>query len=173
MEIRRYRPGEEAAIWAVYYGATRHIVARYYTEQQIVRWAPDDKDMGNWSVRLQKKNPLVAIKDSTIVGFAELEADGHIDCFYCHHEWQRQGIGSQLLAAVEFEALKLRLSELFAEVGLTGIEFFKARGFHIEHHHTNKVCEAAAEQFLVRKKLTDESTLATDPPDEPQLDLSH
>ena len=40
MQIRRYRPGEEAAIWAVYFEATRQTVARDYTAAQVQRWAP-------------------------------------------------------------------------------------------------------------------------------------
>lgn len=109
--------------------------------------------MGEWCERLEQKNPFVAVIDSQIVGFAELEADGHIDCFYCRHRFQRQGIGSQLLTAVETEALLLGLAELFAEVSLTGIAFFRAKGFRIEEHRTNIVCGASAEQFLVRKTL--------------------
>ncbi len=31
-----------------------------------------------------------------IVGFAEFEPNGHIDCFYCHHEWIGYGIGHAL-----------------------------------------------------------------------------
>jgi len=154
MEIRRYRPGEEAAIWAVFYGSTHNIVAQRYTQAQVRRWAPDDKDMGEWCDRLRQKTPFVAVINSQIVGFAELESNGHIDCFYCHHEHQRQGIGSQLLAAVETEALELGLSVLFAEVSLTGIEFFKAKGFEIEEHRTNTVCDGTAEQFLVKKTIT-------------------
>ncbi|MHC5079930.1 MAG: GNAT family N-acetyltransferase [Planctomycetota bacterium] len=113
MEIRRYRPGEERAIWEVYYGSTRNVVAREYTEEQVKRWAPDDDDMERWKRKLARTNPFVAVIEGKIVGFAELEKDGHIDCFYCHHEVQRMGIGRALWHAVEAEAERLGLKNLF------------------------------------------------------------
>ena len=75
MEIRRYKPGEELDIWSVFYGSMRFVCSRDYTPEQIARWAPNYKDMDEWSERLAKKNPFVAIIGSTIVGFAELEPE--------------------------------------------------------------------------------------------------
>jgi hypothetical protein len=34
-----------------------------------------------WHKRLQTKLPYIAEDNGEIVGFGELEADGHIDCF--------------------------------------------------------------------------------------------
>ena len=153
MDIRRYERGEEGAIWSVYFGSTRHIVAREYTDEQVRRWAPDQPDMQAWTRRLARTNPFVAVIDSQLVGFAELEPNGHIDYFYCHQNFQGQGVGTRLLAAVEDEAHRLDLNELFAEVSTTGIHFFRAKGFFIEDERTNIVCDAPAKQFLVRKRL--------------------
>ncbi|MHB1949598.1 MAG: GNAT family N-acetyltransferase [Gammaproteobacteria bacterium] len=44
---------------------------------------------------------MVAVMDDKIVGFAELEDNGHIDCFYCHHEYQGCGVGSALMREIE------------------------------------------------------------------------
>jgi putative acetyltransferase len=114
MEIRRYKPGEESEVWSVYFSSTRNVVSREYTADQVNRWAPDDLDMEPWAARLVRTNPFVALVDAKIVGFAELESDGHIGYFYCHHEFQRQGIGSGLWEAVEREGKRLRLESIFA-----------------------------------------------------------
>ena len=153
MIIRRYRPGEEAEIWNVYYTSTRHIVSQDYTLAQIERWAPNEYDIMNWRERIAKKDPFVALINEEIVGFAELEMDGHIDCFYCHHEFQRQGIGARLMEKIFTEANQLGLDRLFAEVSSTARDFFKAKGFKIEQETNHIVCGQPAKQYLMSKAL--------------------
>lgn len=150
IEVRRYRPGEENEVWSVYFGSTHHVVSRDYTPEQISRWAPDSIDSDAWRRRLEKTKPFVAVIDNQIVGFAELEADGHIGYFYCHHEFQRQGIGSAIMKELVGEAKRLELETLFAEVSTTAIEFFIAKGFRVEQERINLVCGAPAKQYLVR-----------------------
>src|SRR5437764_929454 len=99
MKIRRYLRGEEAAIWKVYFAATRESIAQDYHADLIERWAPLDQDMSQWATRLVAKNPFVALVDENIAGMAEIQPDGFIDYFYVHPKWQRRGIGKALLAA--------------------------------------------------------------------------
>ena len=153
MEIRRYRLGEEDSLWALYFNTTHHVIAREYTQAQVNSWAPADADMEAWAERLATKNPLVAIEDGQIVGFAELEPDGHIDYFYCHHEWQRCGVGTALLQIVETEAKCFGLDALHAEVSTTAVAFFRAKGFEVIEERENIVCGAPAKQYLMRKHV--------------------
>src|SRR4030095_13228380 len=118
MEIRRYKRGEEQAVWDVYFAATRESIARDYHAELIDRWAPRDPDMGQWSDRLAQKNPFVALVDQQIVGMAEIEADGFIDYFYVHPKWQGRGIGKALLATLEAEMAKLGVGLIFADVSI-------------------------------------------------------
>lgn len=97
MEIRRYIPGEEEAIWDVLFKAMRETNARDYHPDLIERWAPQDKDMDEWRTRIEGKNPFVVVTGGGIVGFAELERCGYIDCFYVHPEWQGKGVGKALI----------------------------------------------------------------------------
>jgi putative acetyltransferase len=129
MEIRRYNPGEECAIWEVYFQATRESIARDYHPELIDRWAPRDQNMGRWTDRLAQKNPFVAIVEGEIVGMAELETDGFIDYFYVHPRWQGGGIGKALLAPLESEAAKSGINMLSANVSITAKTFFLSRGF--------------------------------------------
>ena len=63
MEIRRYKRGEETAIWKVYFATTHESNARDYHADLIERWAPHDQDMVQWNARLAQKNPFVAVAD--------------------------------------------------------------------------------------------------------------
>src|SRR6516165_4242228 len=131
MEIRRYRLGEERAIWGVYFAATRESIARDYHPDLVERWAPCNQDMKAWGERLGQKNPFIAIVDGQIVGMAEIEPDGFIDDFYVHPRWQHKGIGKALLATLEGEATKAGVRTIFADVSVTAQRFFLSRGFGI------------------------------------------
>ena len=147
MHVRRYKPGEERAIWDVYYGSTRNVVATRYTADQVNRWAPDNYDDASWTARLQRSKPFVAVCDDQVVGFAELLENGQIDYFYCHHEHQRKGIGTALMQAIISDALKLGVNTLNANVSLTAVDFFRSHGFEIITETNKLVCGKPAPQF--------------------------
>lgn len=153
MEIRRWQPGEEASIWEVYSAATRRVVSQDYTPEQVARWAPEEPDWTAWAERLAQVNPFVAIVSGRVAGFAELEPDGHIDRFYTHPDFHRQGVGTALLEAILEAARSLGLQRLFAEVSTTGVDFFLARGFTMEEERRPLVCGAPAIQFLMSRRL--------------------
>ena len=151
--VRKFRIGDEAALWLAYYEATRQCNARDYHPELIERWAPRNNDMEEWSTRLIEKRPFVAVVGTTPVGFAELEENGHIDYFYCHPDWQRRGIGSQLLPRVEAEANAMGLNILFAEVSITAKNFFLAKGFRIVKSRKNVIAGHVAPNFEMEKRL--------------------
>ena len=155
INIRRCRPGEEEALWTLYHDTTHEVNGRDYTPEQLERWAPSQVDMKKWKDRIRARDPFVAERDGEIAGFAELEPDGHIDYFYCHHQCQRMGVGRSLYGAIEAEARRLGLSCLRAEVSITAKDFFLSMGFEILKEQNNVVCGAVAKNYLMRKELTD------------------
>jgi GNAT superfamily N-acetyltransferase len=152
MNVRRFRVGDEEELWRLYHDTTRKIVGRDYTQEQVERWAPDQKP-SEWDENFGKKIPFIAEEDGKIVGFAELEPTGHVDHFYCHYQWQRKGVGKLLLQALEGEAIRLEINWLFTEVSLTAREFFLSRGFEIVRLEENLICGAIAKRFQMRKAL--------------------
>ena len=115
---------------------------------------PAAADAAEWKKRLRERNPFVAEAEGMLLGFAELEPNGHIDYFYCHHERLGQGIGTQLLKAIEREAVKRGLDLLRAEVSVTAKPFFLHHGFEIVEEQSNMVCGAPAKRYLMRKRLS-------------------
>jgi len=156
MEIRRYNHGEERAVWSVYFAATRESIARDYHPELIERWAPHDQSMRQWADRLAQKNPFVAVVDDEIVGMAEIEPDGFIDYFYVHPKWQDKGIGKALLATLESEASKQRVSVISADVSITAKPFFLSRGFVVTEAKSNIILGHPAPNFRMLKTLNSE-----------------
>jgi len=112
-----------------------HINSHDYTPAQINAWAPKDinKDINIdfWVNRLSQSITYVAEETDQIIGFGNLEPNGHLDCFYCHKDFQRMGVGSQLLATIEATARSLKIQTLFTEASITARPFFEAKGFRV------------------------------------------
>jgi GNAT superfamily N-acetyltransferase len=131
MQIRDYEPSDAAAIVALFTATVHAINARDYSLEQLNVWAPRDYDLARWAARLAEKRPFVAVQGAIMLGFCELEADGHIDCFYVNKDYQGQGVGQRLYGECERRALASGCVRLYAEVSLTARPFFTRQGFRL------------------------------------------
>jgi putative acetyltransferase len=129
VEIRDYRRGDADAITRLFYATVRNVNRRDYSEEQIIAWAKEVPDASLWHRRMAARCTLVADQDGVIIGFTELEHDGHLDMFYVQKDVIGRGVGRQLYAATEAKALELGLGVIFAEVSITARPFFEQRGF--------------------------------------------
>lgn len=96
-------------------GTVHKANARDYFREQVNAWAPEQADLELWLKRLRGSITLVTEENQTIVSFANLDPNGHIDCFYTHSEDQNKGYGSKLLLAIEQRARVLGLKKIFTE----------------------------------------------------------
>ena len=136
--IRGYRLGDLDALIDVFLRAIREVACRDYTSAQIDAWARVDR--GTWSERRLSRPTWVAEWQGNIVGFTDLEADGHLDMMFVHPDYQGLGIATALLCTVEQAARHQGLIRLFTEASLTARPFFERRGFvvlasqQVSHH---------------------------------------
>lgn len=129
MEIRLFKKSDAEQVAQLFFD-TVHIVNRQdYSEEQIRAWAPDNIHFRNWEKSCLEKFTLVTELNGTIIGFAQFEDNGHIDCFYCHHEHQKQGVGTQLYNAIEDYARTRRITKIYTEASITARPFFMKMGF--------------------------------------------
>lgn len=152
--IRLYSEADASSLAAIYFNTIHNINSKDYSPEQINAWAPvSSLETDGWMHKWQKLIPIVATIDKKVVGFAELENNGHIDCFYCHHEYQGCGVGSALLNEVEKSARKSKLNKLFAEVSITAKPFFEAKGFTVTKQQSVVVREVELTNFVMEKLL--------------------
>lgn len=154
--IRAYQETDVPALANIFYHTIHTIHRRDYTEEQVNAWAPHDsaENYSGWQKKLAKVKPYVAVVNETIVGFAEFETSGHIDCFYVHHEWQSKGIGSALMKAIIQKAEKQSISRIFAEVSITAKPFFEHKGFRVVKEQTVTLRGAELKNFVMEKYFT-------------------
>ena len=131
MQIRLFKQEDAAQIAWLFHNTVRNINSQDYSERQVVAWAPEDVYFRDWQAVCSSRYTYVAEEDNQIIGFGELEANGHIDCFYVHYRHQGQGVGSKIYQAIEAQAKELNLSRLFAEASITAKEFFVGKGFKV------------------------------------------
>ncbi len=137
VQVREYRSGDAQALANIYYNTIHKVNIQHYNLEQVNVWAPETSLDGNkWIKKFERTKPYVATVDELIVGFAEFEPDGHIDCFYCRHDWIGRGVGSALMNAIYKKAHDWKIKRLFAEVSITAKTFFEKQGFIINCEQT-------------------------------------
>ncbi|MDX2212867.1 MAG: GNAT family N-acetyltransferase [Oculatellaceae cyanobacterium bins.114] len=153
MQIRLFHPQDAEQIAQLFHDTIREVNSRDYSESQVKAWAPDNIHFRNWVEACSKRFTYVADDAGVIAGFGELEANGHIDCFYCHKDYQRQGVGSQIYAAIEAKAIALGLKYLFVEVSITAKPFFQQMGFAVVKEQQEPRRGELLTNFLMEKFL--------------------
>ena len=129
MLIRDYQIEDADEIADLFHDSVHGIVSPTLSAAQLEAWAPTPPDYAAWRTRLSVKRPYLACLDGKILGFIELEADGHIDCFYTHTDFQRQGVGAALYAHLIGRAEEREIVDLHVEASEIARPFFEREGF--------------------------------------------
>ncbi|CAK1692369.1 putative acetyltransferase [Vibrio crassostreae] len=131
VRIRNYQPSDNKALWEIYFHTVRNINVRDYSQEQVEAWAPSDFDSELWDKCLRRIQPFVAELDGRVVGYTDLQPNGLIDHFFCHHEYQGKGVGRALMEHV-FSVGRVRgVSRYFSEVSITARPFYEHLGFKV------------------------------------------
>ena len=153
MLVRTHRNGDIPDISRLYYDTIHRINSNDYTREQVDAWAPEIPDVDFWRKRFRKYHVYVAEEDARIVGFTELDPNGHIDCFFVHHAWQRRGIGTRLMERVVETAVRDSIARLFAEVSITAEPFFRGHGFAVTRENEIVRRGVPLRQYLMERWL--------------------
>lgn len=152
--IRKYTIEDAKAIAEIYYNTIHKINIRDYTQDQVNTWAPlTSLQTEGWIKKHQKLPPYVATLDNKIVGFTEFELNGHIDCFYCHHEHQGVGVGSALMKHIEKNAKQNNINKIYAEVSITAKPFFLKKGFVVVKEQMVDIRGIKLKNFVMEKEI--------------------
>jgi putative acetyltransferase len=131
MKIRLFEKQDAEKVARLFHETVREINIRDYSRDQVEAWAPENIHFRDWEEICSNRFTYVADDEGVIAGFGELEPNGHIDCFYCHKNYQRCGVGSQIYQAIEAKALDLGVGHLRTEASITAKPFFQRMGFSI------------------------------------------
>ena len=129
LTIRKFQKGEESNLRDIFFNTVRHVNIKDYSELQVKAWAPDNYDQSEWCKRINAIDPFVAVLDSEIVGYADVQDDGYIDHFFCHHNHQGKGIGKALMQKLIETTLQKGNARVYSHASITAKPFFEHFGF--------------------------------------------
>lgn len=129
IQIEAYRKGLEDQLWEVFYTAIRLGCALHYSQAQLEAWAPDDLDRQLFASKMLEIRPYVASVGDKVVGYADLQANGYIDHFFVHGDYQGRGVGAALMKQIKTTGRDFPL--MYANVSNTAKPFFEKHGFHV------------------------------------------
>ena len=151
--IRKYQAGEEQMLWQLFCHTVRNVNTKDYTDEQVAAWAPEQYDAEYWVPRITKINPFVAVLEGEIVGYADVQSNGYIDHFFCHHQHQGKGIGRTLLNHLIETAKSQGIEKLWADASETAKPFFERLGFIVIKAQVPTIRGVELTNYLVEMKL--------------------
>jgi GNAT superfamily N-acetyltransferase len=125
--IRTFEPADATAVSQLIRRTMRESNSRDYPLdrlQPLINYFSPEKVL-----RLgQERVCLVAESDQQLIGTAALEG-AELATFFVLPEYQGQGIGTQLLAAIERQAQTLGITRLTVDASITGVAFYTRMGY--------------------------------------------
>ena len=133
MRIRPYRPGDAAAVSALYFESVHGLGAVRYTPEQVRVWAPRVPDPGETDTRARDGRLTLVAEDEQgrVAGFGDINEAGHIDRLYRRPGAERAGVGAALLAALMDHPIARAAPRLTVEASEMARGLFERRGFKV------------------------------------------
>jgi putative acetyltransferase len=154
--IRTYRPADAAQIAALFVNTVRTVNLRDYSQSQVEAWAPHDPGAaGRWAATLGdgRRVAYVAVAGEDVLGFTDVEPDGHLDRLFVHHLHQRRGIATALHEAAEAAARRFGAPKMFTEASITARQFFLRQGYAEVRRQTVTIRGVDMTNFAMEKSL--------------------
>ena len=151
--IRNYKESDVRALWDIRFRTIREVNIKDYSKEQVEAWAPASFDIKDWSEKLSRLSPFIAEIDGTIVGYADLQVDGLIDHFYCHYQYQGQGVGRALMEHLFKVGTSKGIYCYYSAVSITAKPFYEKFGFSVSREQLVEVRGQIFKNFLMTRSL--------------------
>lgn len=153
IKIRKFQTGDEFTLWQLKVHTIKKINTRDYSAEQIKAWAPDTYNSENWTARAQNMQPFIAEVEGEVVGFSDLQDDGYIDHFFCHCDFQGQGVGKALMLQLIANSKHRKIPHIYSHVSITAKPFFEAFGFKAVQQQTMDIGDQSLPNYVMHKTV--------------------
>ncbi len=128
MLIRQYVPTDCEELAKLFYHTVHTINAKDYSQEQLNVWATEKIDLEVWNKSLSEHYTVVAVENSIIVGFGDIDKSGYLDRLYVHKDYQRKGVATAICNKLE---QTLKVNKIITHASITAKSFFEQRGFKV------------------------------------------
>ena len=154
IEVRSYRGEDASATLTVFVEAITQTAAADYSPAQIAAWArPEQRTVPEWDRTMQSRNSYVALLAAQIIGFSDVNSEGHIDMMLVSPRHSRRGGASALLSHLHVHAQAHGIRSLSADVSITARPFFEKHGFTVMTTHHPMTAGVHMTNFRMTKVL--------------------
>lgn len=129
VKIRDYTPSDAGALAELFKTAVLEGSAPLYTREQREAWASRIPDGSTLRERLEDQTCLVAADENGALGFAALQADGHIDMLFVRPDQRRRGTAGVLHDALLRRAVSDGHLKLSVHASHLARRFLSRRGW--------------------------------------------
>jgi putative acetyltransferase len=149
------REGDAEAMAEVYRRSVRTLGARDYTPGQVDAWASRGPDAARFRQKIGdgRKGWVAVDPEGQVCGFADLEADGHVDFLYVDPGQAGQGVAGRLLAEVEQAARSAGLTRLYVEASETARPVFERQGYTVTRRRDFEIGGVAIHNYAMARTL--------------------
>jgi putative acetyltransferase len=134
--LRPFLPADTPLLAEIFRASIAGLTAEDYNEAQQAAWMASAGDEDAFGARLAGALTLVATVNGEAVGFAALKGKDVVDMLYVHPAAAGQGIGAQLMDALEKLAAARGATKLTADASDTALGFFERRGYVPQQRNT-------------------------------------
>lgn len=127
MKIRRYRSSDCRELIELFYNTVHTINAKDYTAKQLNAWATVQIDFQKWNQSLQEHYSVVAVENSMILGFGDIDASGYLDRLYVRADHQGKGVATAICDQLE----RAVNGKITTHASITAKPFFEKRGYKV------------------------------------------
>jgi putative acetyltransferase len=153
--VREYQKGDAPHIAQLFYISVRGLGRLRYTAEQVAVWAPGPLDPASVHAKTADgRTTLVAVNPSgEVIGYADLEDDGHIDHLYCHPGVSGTGAADQLLDELLVRATAALMPRLYTEASELAKGVFKRKGFELVCRRDFELRGVPIHNFAMERRL--------------------
>jgi putative acetyltransferase len=152
--LRAARASEAGRLAQLYRRSVAHYGPAAYSPAQVQAWAASISEEKLEARIGDGRHVLVAVDGTgNLLGWGDLEADGHIDFLYSAPEARGRRVGTALYDALERYALAAAMPRLYVEASELARPLFERRGFALVRRNDLVVGGVAIHNFSMEKML--------------------
>ncbi|MEW6496043.1 MAG: GNAT family N-acetyltransferase [Cyanobacteriota bacterium] len=153
MILREYLTLDAEAIATIYRDAVIWIGASAYDAQQIAVWSSYPEDIEAFRRLLLSGLTLVALEDSRLVAFGQLNPSDHIAFLYTISDCARRGYATKIYERLETHAVEQGIKHLHTEASRISKHFFLKMGFRVVETELTERQGVQFERFKMEKAI--------------------